>query len=116
MMNGDSKVKELDVRVIPPRDKHPTIFRTFESLLVGEAFDLLNDHDPFPLRYQFEAERPGEFIWTYLETGPMTWRVRISRSATSPTDDREMPGGGCVRPPAKGSLPVHPAGDGKVVR
>lgn len=71
---------ELDVRVIPPREKHPTIFQTFETLQSGESFILINDHDPFPLRYQFEAERPGQFGWTYLETGPVVWRVEISRT------------------------------------
>lgn len=70
---------QLDVRIIPPREKHPTIFQTFEALSPGESFVLVNDHDPFPLRYQFEAERPGEFGWTYLEQGPQVWRVEISR-------------------------------------
>lgn len=70
---------QLDVRVIPPREKHPTIFQTFAELSPGESFVLVNDHDPFPLRYQFEAERPGEFGWTYLEQGPQVWRVEISR-------------------------------------
>lgn len=70
---------QLDVRVIPPREKHPTIFQTFAELSPGESFVLVNDHDPFPLRYQFEAERPGEFGWTYLEAGPQVWRVEISR-------------------------------------
>ncbi|NIQ59215.1 MAG: DUF2249 domain-containing protein, partial [Gammaproteobacteria bacterium] len=36
--------KELDVRVIPPPEKHPTIFRMFESLAPGEHFVLINDH------------------------------------------------------------------------
>lgn len=40
----------------------------------------MNDHDPVPLRYQFEAERSGIFTWEYLENGPSTWRVRIGRS------------------------------------
>ena len=43
---------QLDVRVIPPRDKHPTIFRTFDTLASGQSLVLLNDHDPKPLRYQ----------------------------------------------------------------
>lgn len=115
MIHRVDDTQELDVRVIPPRDKHPTIFRTFESLEVGEAFDLLNDHDPFPLRYQFEAERPGEFEWTYLEMGPEVWRVRIARSGEAPEGDRKMPGGGC-RPPAPGSLPLHPSETRKVDR
>ena len=70
---------QLDVRVIPPREKHPTIFRTFDELAPGESFVLVNDHDPFPLRYQFEAERAGRFGWEYLEQGPAVWRVEISR-------------------------------------
>ena len=49
---------ELDVRVIPPREKHPTIFRTFDTLASGQSLVLLNDHDPRPLRYQLLAERP----------------------------------------------------------
>jgi uncharacterized protein (DUF2249 family) len=70
---------QLDVRVIPPREKHPTIFATFDALEPGESFVLVNDHDPFPLRYQFEAERAGRFGWEYLEQGPTVWRVAITR-------------------------------------
>jgi uncharacterized protein (DUF2249 family) len=43
---------------------------------------LVNDHDPKPLRYQFEAEHAGEFTWEYLESGPEVWRVRIGRPAS----------------------------------
>jgi uncharacterized protein (DUF2249 family) len=70
---------ELDVRVIPPRDKHPTIFRTFDSLQSGQSLLLVNDHDPRPLRYQLMAERPDTFDWAYEAEGPEVWRVRISR-------------------------------------
>ncbi|HLV22316.1 MAG TPA: DUF2249 domain-containing protein [Polyangiaceae bacterium] len=70
---------ELDIRLVPPREKHPTIFRTFDALAPGEAFTLVNDHDPFPLRHQFEATRPGAFDWSYLEQGPAVWRVRIGK-------------------------------------
>ncbi|MEP7381142.1 MAG: DUF2249 domain-containing protein [Gemmatimonadota bacterium] len=76
-----SEPQTLDVRVIPPREKHPTIFQTFTALAPGESFVLLNDHDPKPLRYQFEAEHAGTFTWEYLEKGPAVWRVAIGRSA-----------------------------------
>lgn len=69
----------LDVRVIPPREKHPAIFETFDDLAEGESFILVNDHDPLPLRYQFQFEREGLFGWKYLEQGPTVWRVEISR-------------------------------------
>ena len=71
----------LDVRQIPPPQRHPQIFGIFESLGAGESFELVNDHDPKPLYYQFEAERTGEFTWDYLEDGPDTWRVRIGKAA-----------------------------------
>jgi uncharacterized protein (DUF2249 family) len=73
--------RTLVVRVIPPREKHPTIFHTFASLQPGESFVLVNDHDPKPLRSQFEREHTGEFGWEYLEQGPSLWRVKISRAA-----------------------------------
>lgn len=71
----------IDVREIPPRERHPLIFGTFGALQPGEAFLLVNDHDPRPLYYQFQAESPGAFGWEYLEQGPEVWRVRISRAA-----------------------------------
>ena len=70
---------ELDVRVIPPRDKHPAIFRAFDALDSGQSLVLMNDHDPSPLRYQLAAERPDAFDWTYEAEGPEEWRVRIRR-------------------------------------
>lgn len=78
-MSNASIDRQLDVRVIPPREKHPAIFQTFEALDAGDAFVLINDHDPFPLRYQFQAERNGQFTWDYLEQGPVVWRVRIGK-------------------------------------
>ncbi len=75
-----STERTLDVRVIPPREKHPAIFETFASLAEGESFVLVNDHDPKPLKYQFDFEQAGRFGWRYLEEGPAVWRVEISRT------------------------------------
>lgn len=69
----------VDVRQTPPAQRHPLIFGTFESLAPGEGFILVNDHDPKPLYYQFQAEHTGEFEWNYLEQGPVTWRVEIKK-------------------------------------
>lgn len=71
----------IDVRTIPPRERHPLLFRTFDALKPGEAFELVNDHDPKPLYYQFQAERPGQLDWQYLESGPQVWRVHVGRTA-----------------------------------
>lgn len=74
-----SVINELDVRVIPPREKHPTIHSRLHELAVGESLTIVNDHDPRPLRFELEADHPGQFGWEYLESGPETWRVEISR-------------------------------------
>lgn len=71
----------LDVTVIEPRLKHPTIFQNFDSLTPGEAFIIHNDHDPKPLYYQLLAERGQTFTWEYLEQGPEIWHVRIGKRA-----------------------------------
>ncbi len=71
---------ELDVRTIPPARKHPTIHARLDALVSGDALTLLNDHDPRPLRFELEHDRPGAFAFEYLESGPELWRVRIRRS------------------------------------
>ena len=76
-------MKVVDVREIAPRDRHPLIFQTFDSLAGDERFELINDHDPKPLYYQFLHERAGQFTWAYLEQGPMVWRVAIGRQTTT---------------------------------
>jgi uncharacterized protein (DUF2249 family) len=73
----------LDVRKIPPAQRHPLIFQRFLALPEGGAFTLVNDHDPKPLYYQLNFEYSGQLGWDYLEQGPQVWRVRISRIATT---------------------------------
>jgi uncharacterized protein (DUF2249 family) len=79
-MSNENEVV-LDIRPLPPIQRHPLIFEQFESLGAGEGFILVNDHDPKPLFYQFQAERTGEFTWDYLQQGPQEWRVRIGKVA-----------------------------------
>jgi uncharacterized protein (DUF2249 family)/hemerythrin-like domain-containing protein len=86
-------IRELDARVLPPPQRHPEIFRTFDALSPGEAFILVSDHEPKPLLHQFQLERPAAFDWSVLEAGPERFRVEIRRrSATSPRAVREFLG------------------------
>lgn len=73
------EIKQLDIRPVPPREKHPTIFATFDALGNGETFQLVNDHDPAPLHYQFEGIRKDQYVWEYVEEGPEVWRVNITK-------------------------------------
>ncbi|PKN83118.1 MAG: hemerythrin [Chloroflexi bacterium HGW-Chloroflexi-9] len=67
----------VDLRGMEPRLRHPLVFKTFDGLAPGEALLLVNDHDPKPLFYQFQAERPGEAEWEPQEAGPERWVIRI---------------------------------------
>lgn len=79
----DTVKETLDVRDLIPMMRHTKIFQLFDGLETGEAFILINDHDPKPLYYQFLHERPEEFSWDYLKEGPEDWRVRIGRVAAA---------------------------------
>lgn len=74
-----SAVTELDVRIIPPREKHPAIHARLNELNVGDALTIVNDHDPRPLRFELQADYPERYGWEYRESGPETWRVEIKR-------------------------------------
>src|SRR5690606_11724925 len=69
----------LDVTVLEPRQKHPTIFARFDALHQGDSLTIHNDHDPKPLYYQLLGERGNSFNWEYLEEGPEWWKVKISK-------------------------------------
>jgi uncharacterized protein (DUF2249 family) len=72
-------LQQLDIRPVPPPQKHPLILQTFDALAVGETLQLINDHEPRPLFYQFHHERPGQFEWMPIEQGPIVWRVNITK-------------------------------------
>ena len=55
------------------------VFGRFDALQPGQALQLVNDHDPQPLRSQFDDRRFGQFEWAALEAGPVVWRVQITR-------------------------------------
>jgi uncharacterized protein (DUF2249 family) len=91
-----SAPSRIDVRQIPPRERHPLIFSTFRNLRPGSAMHLVNDHDPLPLYYQFEAEASGTFSWDCEQAGPEVWQVRITKLAVQPSQAAgSCCGGGC---------------------
>ena len=70
---------ELDLRPLPPMERHRRIFETWNSLKPGESVRITNDHAPKPLQYMFEAEHKGEFEWIYEQEGPVDWIFRIKK-------------------------------------
>lgn len=77
---------ELDVRDLPPAERHEQIFDAYAQLESGEAFVLVNDHDPKPLYHQFEAETGPEFRWKYRLKDPNEFRVRIGKAEVAESD------------------------------
>lgn len=63
----------------PPHLKHKVIFETFDQLNASEAMLIVNDHDPKPLRFQFESMHKNHFSWEYVEQGPETFQVKITK-------------------------------------
>ncbi len=77
----------LNVTLLEPRQKHPTIFVRFDELAQGESLTIYNDHDPKPLYYQLLGERGNIFTWEYLEQGPESWKVKISKRMALESDE-----------------------------
>ncbi len=93
-----STVTELDVRAIPPQDRHAQIFDKLDALKGDECLQIVNDHDPVPLRLQLESRAPGQYQWVYLQSGPEHWRIQISRmdaGSKAKAEDSCCSGGAC---------------------
>ena len=72
-------IKTLDLRDMPPFERHSKIFGMWNSLKEGETLRIINDHEPQPLYYQFEAEHKGQFKWNYEKQGPEDWIFTIKK-------------------------------------
>lgn len=46
---------------------------------LGNVLKIINDHDPKPLRYQFEVEYKDKYSWEYKQEGPKDWVVEIKK-------------------------------------
>jgi regulator of cell morphogenesis and NO signaling len=77
----------LNVTLLEPKLKHPTIFKKFDELKEGESLTLHNDHDPKPLYYQLLGERGNIFTWEYLEEGPIWWKVKIRKRISGENEE-----------------------------
>ncbi len=97
MNTSTTAAVEIDVRTIPPYERHAQIFGTFDDLAAGQALVIVNDHDPVPLHRQFQSRSPGQFAWNYLQAGPALWRVQIDKleGQASAGGDSCCSGGAC---------------------
>lgn len=82
-MPNASNIPLIDVRTIPPSQRHPQIFGVLTALAPGGSMLVTSDHDPRPLQYQIVTRYPDQFDWAYLEQGPDVWRIEITRQQDS---------------------------------
>ena len=87
----------IDVRQIPPIQRHDLIFERLAALDAGDALLLVNDHDPAPLRRQLDTQWPGQFGYAYRESGPALWQLEIRRAATVEAGASTCCSGGACR-------------------
>lgn len=78
-MKAIKNMKNLDLREMAPFERHAKILGMWSSLKGGEVLRIINDHDPKPLHYQFDAEYSGQFEWEYEKSGPEDWIVKIRK-------------------------------------
>jgi len=76
---GYTGTARLDVRSEPVWQRHPKIFAAFDKLPIDGMLELVSDHEPRPLRYEFDVERPGAFTWDQRMVEEGEWRVQIRR-------------------------------------
>lgn len=73
-------IKKVDIREYNPKDRYPTVSKTFEDLEIGERLELINDHDLQHLfKYKFAIDYPEQYDYEYLEQGPEVWRVMVTK-------------------------------------
>lgn len=83
-------IVKLDLREIPVFERHPRIFDEWEGLEPDGILQLINDHDPKPLRYQFEGEYKDKFSWEYVSNGQPDWIVNITKLRLAQATGEEL--------------------------
>ena len=79
-----SAVARVDVRTTPPMHRYDQIMAAYQALAPGEAMQLIVDHDPRCMYYTLRATRGEDaFGFEYLEDGPETWRVVVTRKSAA---------------------------------
>lgn len=83
-VNGEVRI---DVRSIPRWLRHARVFSTFDALLADQHLLLVSDHEPRPLRAQFEERYGSRYSWSDRQLGDGRWEVRVRKVAAQGADD-----------------------------
>src|SRR3989338_5821314 len=104
-----TKIINLDLRELIPFKRHSKIFKNWNALKEGDVLRIINDHEPKPLYYMFQAEHKGKFEWEYEKQGLKDWIFTIKR--ISPTElgliEQEIINEGVTRKEMRKLCAVH---------
>ncbi len=89
----------IDVRLLPPQERHPKIFAMLEALTPKMGMLLVSDHDPVPLRRHIALHFSGCSIGWCWKKGRMSG---APRSAGFPIPAALAP---VIEQPSKGGRP-----------
>lgn len=84
------RITTLDLRTIPVFERHPRIFDTWDAIAPEETLQIINDHDPKPLHYQFEGEYKDSYSWQYVTKGPTDWVVNITKLKKAEASEEDI--------------------------
>jgi uncharacterized protein (DUF2249 family)/hemerythrin-like domain-containing protein len=70
---AEAPAVELDMRAVPLLQRQARIMSAWRELPAGAELRLLNDREPKPLYYLFQATQRGRFEWRYEKEGPEEW-------------------------------------------
>ncbi|SEH50454.1 Uncharacterized conserved protein, DUF2249 family [Halopenitus malekzadehii] len=75
------RMPTLDVRDIPPVNRHETIHDEFEAMDPGDTLTIVNDHEPKPLFYEMAAEVEAfdEEGYQLTEAAPDEYRAEFPK-------------------------------------
>lgn len=78
---------KIDLRDIPARDRSALLINTYRTLQPGQSMEFVADEALDLLHTQFRLQQPAGFSWAAVETGPVSWRVRVVRLTGAQRED-----------------------------
>jgi len=70
---------QLDMRSVPMLQRQGKIMEAWKELPSGGVLRLVNDREPKPLHFLFQATQRGRFEWSYEQRGPAEWVAAIRK-------------------------------------
>ncbi|MEM0121609.1 MAG: DUF2249 domain-containing protein [Thermoprotei archaeon] len=83
-------VKVVDVRSLPPGQRHEVIFKVFDEIKPGEHILVVNDHEPVHLVHYLRHERRDFDGDAYVahERSPGVWIAVIKKKSSAPESEQ----------------------------